>query len=359
MADRRVRVLLVVGETAGGIGRHVAVLAEQLGRHGIVAAVCGPVSALEVVGRPSGVDLEPLPALRPRPDLFLSARRRLHRLARGFDIVHAHGLRAGAVAAARPRHTPLVVTWHNAPLVRGLARTAHDGLSRYVARAADLTLGASPDLTAAALVAGARQARDTFVVAPPLPASRPRAEVRAELGVGDRPMVLGIGRLQAQKRFDVLVSAAASWRDRQDAPLVVIAGDGPDAAALAEQTTAAGAPVRLIGSRADIADLLGAADVLALPSSWEARSLVAQEAMRGGVPLVTTAVGGLPDLVGDAALLVPVGDAPALARAITQVLADAALARDLIERARRRSQAWPDVDTAVAELAATYRQLVG
>ncbi|MGN6472397.1 MAG: glycosyltransferase family 4 protein [Mycobacteriales bacterium] len=360
MADRTVRVLLVVGETAGGIGRHVAQLAERLGRNGVTAAVCGPRSALDMVGQPPGVGLEPLGVSGMRPDALLAARRRLRSLARGFDVVHAHGLRAGAVAAARPRRTALVVTWHNAALVRGTARIAHDALSRYVARAADLTLGASPDLTAAARQAGARDARDTFVVAPPLPSpSRSRDVVRAELHVGSEPMVLAVGRLQAQKRLDVLIDAAARWDASGLGPAVVVAGSGPDEAGLRSRARDKGARVRFLGARSDISDLLHAADVMALPSEWEARSLVAQEALRAGVPLVTTSVGGLPDLVGDAAVLVPVGDVAALREALQRLVADQGLRRQLADAGRARAATWPTIDESVARLAATYRELVG
>ena len=141
--------------------------------------------------------------------------------------------------------------------------------------------------------------------------------------------------------------------------MVVIAGDGPDLGGLEHQIAAAAAPVRLLGARSDVADLLVAADVVALPSSWEARSIVAQEALRSGVPLVTTAVGGLPDLVGDAAVTVPVGDYAALAAAIERVLGDSGLAARLVASGQRRAQSWPDAEQAIADLAAIYRQLLG
>ncbi|HVW80450.1 MAG TPA: glycosyltransferase family 4 protein, partial [Mycobacteriales bacterium] len=266
MADRPVKVLLVVGETEGGIGRHVALLAEQLGRHGVAAAVCGPPSALAAVGSPPGVGTAALATSRSRLDIALASRRRLRMLARGFDVVHAHGLRAAAIAAARPARIPLVVTWHNAPLMGGPRRRAYAALERYVARSASLTLGASADLTEAARRAGARQARTTFVVAPPLPpAQRSRGEIRAELGVGDRPLVLAVGRLQEQKRLDTLVAAAARWSGRDDAAQVVVAGEGPQRAALQSQIEESRAPVRLLGARSDVGDLLRAADVVALP----------------------------------------------------------------------------------------------
>jgi glycosyltransferase involved in cell wall biosynthesis len=353
-------VLLVVGETDGGIGRHVALLAEHLGRHGIAAAVSGPASALAAVGDPPGVGKALVETSRSRPDVVLSSRRKLRKLARGFDLVHAHGLRAGAIAAARPAPVPLVVTWHNAPLVGGSARRAHSLLERYVARSARLTLGASADLTEAASRAGARAARTTFVVAPPLgPAGRTREDVRAELGAGDRVVVLAVGRLQAQKRLDVLVGAATRWVGQSGGPMVVIAGSGPDEAQLRAQIATTGAPVQLLGARSDVADLLGAADVVALPSVWEARSLVAQEALRAGVPLVTTPVGGLPDLVGDAGLFAPVGDVDALGEALDRIIREPGLAARLTSDGLARAATWPTLEASVEELAAAYRDLLG
>jgi glycosyltransferase involved in cell wall biosynthesis len=250
------------------------------------------------------------------------------------------------------------VTWHNALLAAGATGLAQAGLARYVARAADLTLAASEDLATAARGAGGLAVEDTFVVAPPLPP--PRAEpaaVRAELGATGRPLVLAIGRLQAQKRFDVLVDAAAGWRDDPGAPVVVIAGAGPDEAALRAQIASTGAPVQLLGSRADVADLLGAADLVALPSQWEARALVAQEALRIGVPLVASAVGGLPQLTGRAAFLVPPGDVRALRAGIEQVLGDSAQRERMVSLGLHRASTWPDEARMVADLARKYLDL--
>ena len=82
------------------------------------------------------------------------------------------------------------------------------------------------------------------------------------------------------------------------------------------------APVTLLGHRDDVAYLLTAADVAVVSSVWEARQLFAQEALRAGVPLVATAVGGLPGLVGEAAVLVPPKDVDALDAAVRRLLAD-------------------------------------
>src|SRR5664279_3135952 len=149
------------------------------------------------------------------------------------------------------------------------------------------------------------------------PAAAAPGQVRAELGADGRPLVLCVARLHPQKGLGTLVAAAAAWRAREPVPLTVIAGSGPLEPVLRAQVEAAGLPVRLLGRRTDVADLLAAADVVVLPSRWEARALAAQEALRAGRPLVATAVGGLPALLGNAAVLVPPDDPAALAAAVS------------------------------------------
>jgi glycosyltransferase involved in cell wall biosynthesis len=352
------RVLLVLADSAGGIGRHVKTLAAGLPSRGFSVAVCAPPATLATLGLAPDVTVVAAPIGRAGPIAGRAAHRALRRAAATSDLVHAHGLRAGAAAAAAAR-APLVVTWHNAPQGGSVQRAVHAALARYVARAADLTLAASDDLAAAARTAGQGLVRSTFVAAPTLPPpARSRAQMRDELEVGERPLVLAVGRLQRQKRFDVLVEAAAAWADDPAAPLVLIAGDGPDEAKLAAQIAATRAPVRLLGARGDIAELLVAADVFALPSEWEARSLVAQEAMRAGVPLVATAVGGLPSLVGEAAVLVEVGDSTALRHAIEAVLADASYRDRLVALGRARALTWPDEPGSVDEVVRNYLDLM-
>src|SRR6185436_11858278 len=102
---------------------------------------------------------------------------------------------------------------------------------------------------------------------------------RAELGCGQRPLVVSVGRLHPQKGYAVLVSAAARWRGLTPPPAVVIAGTGPAYRELAAQISEARAPVTLLGHRTDVPDLLGAADIAVVSSVWEARQLFAQEAL--------------------------------------------------------------------------------
>ncbi|NNH24401.1 glycosyltransferase family 4 protein, partial [Pseudokineococcus marinus] len=96
------------------------------------------------------------------------------------------------------------------------------------------------------------------------------------------------------------------------------------------------APVRLLGARPDVPELLARADVFALSSTWEARSLAVQEAMAAGLPVVATRTGGLPDLLEGVGALVPVGDDRALADAVAALLADP-LARERAGRAAREA----------------------
>lgn len=369
----RGRVALVLATSTGGVGAHVADLARRLAAEGATVTVCGPsaTDALFGFSRLDGaVGFSPV-EISARTGLadtraVVALRRALS--AADPHLVHAHGLRAGMVSAlvsalagrSRRHRRPLVVTVHNAVLVRGVRGGAARLAQRTVSRFADVVLAASEDLRTAARDAGAADARLAPVAAPPLPPSqRGRAAVRAELGVpADRPLILSVGRLHPQKGYHTLVDAAARWWRRTPPPAVVIAGDGPAYLELASRISSSHAPVTLLGHRWDVADLLAAADLAVVSSVWEARQLFAQEALRAGVPLVATEAGGVPELVGEAALLVPVGDVDALDAAVTTLLEDAA-ARDRYARAgTRRAATWPTPERTLAQVVAVYRELL-
>lgn len=353
-------VLLVLAQSTGGIGRHVKALAQGLPERGVRVRICAPRESIATLGlNKIGVPVTPAPLGAVSPMAFRESRRALRAATADVDLVHAHGLRAGAGCVTFLRGSPLVVTLHNAPLKGRAWKLSHRALSRYVARSTDLTLAASDDLAADARRAGAHLVRSTFVAAPPLPPpTRTAAEIRAELGVDERPVVLAVGRLQRQKRLDVLIDAAAGWSTDAGRPIVLIAGDGPEREALAARIASTDAPVRLLGDRRDVADLLAAATVLVVSSEWEARALVAQEAMRAGVPVVTTGVGGLRSLVGEAAVIVPVDDPPALRRALDAVIADPARRERMSALGLARARTWPDEASSIDELVATYLDLM-
>ncbi|WNV77590.1 glycosyltransferase family 4 protein [Geodermatophilus sp. DSM 44513] len=372
MADRLPlhgrRVAEVLATSTGGVGTHVRAVLPALGAAGAAVRVCGPRATEELFGfTAAGAAFAPVPisaGLAPAADTRAVAA--LRRATADADLVHAHGLRAGLVAAVArrlgDRARPLVLTLHNpVPGGRGARRRLLALAERATVRGADVVLAASGDLAENAWRQGARDVRVAPVSAPPLPApTRPAARVRADLGLADgRPLVLAVGRLHPQKGYDVLLDAAARWAAGPRPPLVAVAGDGPLHGELAARIAAERLPVVLLGRRGDVADLLAAADVAVLPSRWEARSLTAQEALRAGTPLVATRTGGLPGLLGDGAELVPPGDPAALADAVAALLADPARAAALAAAGSAQAATWPDDAATARQLVALYRELLG
>ncbi|MGC5054534.1 glycosyltransferase family 4 protein [Micromonospora sp. DT48] len=356
-------VLLLLASSTGGVGQHVRSVARGLAAAGQPVLVCGPAATQEQFDfEDAGARFAPveIPASPTPADARAVGVLRRLLAAEQVSVVHAHGLRAGLVAALARPSAPLVVTWHNAVLATGIRGTLSRLVERVVARGARVTLGASADLVARAVALGAADARLGPVAAPELPAPRRRrAAVRAEFGVAaDQPLILSVGRLHPQKRYDVLVDAAARWRARTPPPVVVIAGSGPAYLPLAARISAARAPVTLLGHRTDVADLLAGADLAVVTSDWEARQLFAQEALRAGVPLVATAVGGLPELVGDAAVLVPPGDVDAVDAAVRGLLDDEAGRAELARRGAARAGTWPTEAQTLDQLLALYAELV-
>lgn len=358
------RVALVLATSTGGVGRHVGSLARGLTSAGYQVTVCGPGDTQQRFDF-SGAGARFVPVeIATGPDPVRDFRavvhlRRALREARP-SIVHAHGLRAGLVSGLARSSVPLVVTWHNLMLASGLKGAVYRVLERAVARTADLTLCASGDLVGRVLLLGGRDVRLGPVAAPVLdPPVRGRQRVRDELGVGDRPLLLSVARLNPQKSLDVLIRAAARWRERDPAPLVAIAGSGPSESTLRQLIQDTDAPVRLLGHRTDVADLIDACDIAVVTSSWEARQLFAQEVLTAGRPLVATAVGGIPELVGDAAVLVPSGDVDALDIAVVKLLDDQPRQLQLADLGRARASGWPTEQDTLRQVVALYQELTG
>lgn len=366
---RELRIALVMATSSGGVGNHVRSLAAGLVERGARVTVVGPPEIRDrfdftaTGARFLGTGFGEL----PRPTTDLATAMRLRRLLAGADVVHAHGLRAGALSGLalfplpprRGGRSRLVVTLHNAPPdVSGALRTVYPLLERVVARRADAVLGVSGDLVARMRTRGAAEVHHAVVAAPAMPPPlRSRDEVRAEVGAADRPMLLTVARLTAQKDLHTLLDAGRYWRDRDPRPLVVIAGEGPCRAALAARIEAEALPVRLLGHRGDIPDLLAAADAFVLSSRWEGPSLVIMEALRAGLPVVATRVGGIADLYAGVALLVPPGDSAALAENVARVLDEPGLAEEMQKAAGSAAAALPEEADAVRQLAGLYGDL--
>jgi glycosyltransferase involved in cell wall biosynthesis len=365
-AESRLTVVFVLGLASGGTASHVSALAAGCRAAGLAVSVLGPAPALARMA--AGTDTLAVPigdVPHPARDAAAFSRLRRRLAVRQADVVHAHGVRAGALAALaiaslRPGARPaLAVTVHNAPPDSRPARLVYTLLERICARRADVVLCVSADLLVRMRTRGATAVQ--FDVAAPqrvAPADADVAAARAELSSDGRPVVLAVARLAPQKGLDVLIDAAARWRDRDPQPRTVIAGDGLLSGDLRTRARQSDADVVFLGARDDVPALLAAADVVVVPSRWEARALIIQEAMRSGRPIVATRVGGTADLTGaDGALLIPPGEAGALASAVAAVLDDTSLAARLGTAARARSATFPTEQDAVRAALAVYAGL--
>ncbi|MHC0430490.1 glycosyltransferase family 4 protein [Streptomyces sp. O3] len=367
----QLRTVQVLGGGSAGSTAHVRSLAAGLVARGVRATVCAPPeldARYDFTG--AGATFAPVP--RRTDPMSVAA---LRAACADADLVHAHGLHAALRAslalagrATRPdgRRTPLVVTWHARGCAEGARAPVLRLLERRVARAAAVVLGTSSELVARARSRGARDARLAPIAFPvsrrtaapgPDDPDRLGHKARAELGAVDRPLLMAVGSLDRHRGYGTLLDATRAWRRLDPAPLLVVAGEGPERAALQRRIEGEDLPVRLLGRRADIPELLAAADVALLPSRWESRSVLAHEALHAGVPLVATAVGGVPELVGDAAELVPYGDADALADAVAALLADPERRARLRARGLAQAASWPTEDTTVAQILSVYDEL--
>ena len=252
----------------------------------------------------------------------------------GFDIVHVHagvtwegtmptwaarGVGAGAGAIVRTEHLPWLITEAD-------QRDDFRDVDRHVD----------------ARIAVSRSVADTFRGRPECAAplhvvengvdfarpGRSRDKVRASLGLApDAPVALAAGRFTPQKGFDLLLEAA-----RRVSPpgVVLIAGDGLGLAEAQSAIARTGAPVRLLGRREDLPDLLAAADLVVMPSRFEGLPLFALEAMAAARAVLGTDVVGTRDAVVDGVTgwLIPPEDPAVLGDAMARRLADrTALAR--------------------------------
>ncbi|WP_022916559.1 glycosyltransferase family 4 protein [Ruania albidiflava] len=356
------RIVQLTGSTTGGIRGHVRSLAAALaGDHRVILA--GPADVISDPG--AGVRVVPVP-ITDRPQVS-DARNlaRIRTVARGADVVHAHGLRAGALAAlalSTPAlaRTGLVVTLHNAPVGSGGVRTIAGGLLRAIAARADAVLGVSSDLVAWAEGHGARLAERALVPAPKtVPGTPLHGPARRALGLTmEHRLVLTVARLAPQKGLGLLADSAALLADRVPEARWLVAGGGPLLDELADQVLGENLPVILLGRRNDVPDLLASADVLVSTSAWEGQPINLQEALAAGVPVVATDVGGTGEVTGDAARLVPYADPDALTTQITAVLRDTDLADELRRAGRRRAGELPTLADALRQTLGIYARVI-
>lgn len=300
--------------------------------------------------------------IRPRPDPLrdLATVRALRRRARRGDVlaVHAHGLRAGALAAlALPRRGSaprLVVTLHNRTVGSRAQRALGGALLRILCRRADTVLAVSGDLADAARGAGARDVRIAVIPAHrPAVTGDPHPEDLAAGAPSDGGLaVLVIARLAPQKGLDTLLDAAARWARAAPGRIRVrVVGDGPEEAHLAARIHDEALDVELLGRREDVPALLATADVVVSSAVWEGQPVSLQEALHAGLPVVATDAGGTREVTGSAAVLVPVGDDAALAEAVLALLDVEELARRA-DASRLRALDLPGIEDMATQLRA-------
>ena len=366
-AGRR-RILQVCGSAAGGVRAHLADCARLLAADGHDVIVEAPAAVLD------GLDLEPARAepleIGPRPSLNDTlAVARLRRLGRRADVLHAHGLRAGALAALalgrRRGRTRLVVTLHNLTVGGRLTTLVGDRLERLIARRADLVLAVSPDLAERARELGAPQVE--LAIIPAVPTQQP-----AEPGASDAAAaedawprsgarLLTVARLAPQKGLPLLLEAAAILSREVDAGRLTaftwaLAGDGPGREQAAERIAAEQLPVTLLGRRSDAPALMEVADIVVQTSLWEGQPLTIQEALRAGAAIVATDVGGTAVTArGGAVLVAP--QAQAIAEALRTLLSDPEARTRAAERAQAAARRLPGLEDLAAQLRQTVLDL--
>lgn len=321
------RILQVLGNSAGGIARHVSHVTEALdGRDGFVIDVaCPPDLPIAMPKQP--LELRIPDGVRGHRDAIRSLRRIVG--SGPHDLVHAHGLRAGIDASLAARGLcPVVVTVHNLvrPEIAGAARAKIDRLAEpLVVRLADHVLTVSQEIADRLKRVAPRGVSKIEVLylgigdAPQVKQSR--SEVRRSLGLADDTcVVVAVARLAPQKALHVMLQALSSTRT---GPVLLVLGEGPLERELRDRARGLGLDerVRFLGFRDDVADIVAAADLFCLSSIWEGVPLAVQEAILLGVPVVSTDVGGMGEIVGDrrSGRLVPAGDASALAEAIDDI----------------------------------------
>jgi L-malate glycosyltransferase len=190
-----------------------------------------------------------------------------------------------------------------------------------------------------------------------------RAAMRAELGVEQDALVVGtVANLRRAKAYPDLLNAACEVLQRLPDVRFVTVGQGPmeaEVRALHAQL-GLGDRVLLLGHRPDAVRVMAACDVFALASLNEGLPLAVMEALALGLPVVSTAVGGIPEVVENdrEGLLVPAGRPQELAAALISVLTDSERRRRMAGAAARRGTAL-SIDTAVQRTEAVYRELAG
>jgi glycosyltransferase involved in cell wall biosynthesis len=324
-------------------------------------ALVGDLEALDVGCRCLDV--------RDERDLRWAFRLRRHLLDHPVDVLHAQSPYPAGIARLVVRTIPrrvrprIVYTLHN-------TWTSFSTPTRWLAGATyglDAADVAVSEVVRSTLRPRARRRTETVVHGIDLAGVRAsrgaRAAIRAELGLApDEPVLGTVANFRAQKDYPNLLATARLLRDRGVPVRIVAVGQGPQEAETRalHASLALGDRVILTGQRDDAVAVMAACDAFVMASNNEGLPVAIMEALALGLPVVSTAVGGIPEAVTDGVdgLLVPARDPEALAAAITRIVEDPALRARLAEGAAAAGDRY-DIRTTTARLEAIYRQVVG
>ncbi|MCB2136878.1 MAG: glycosyltransferase family 4 protein [Rhodobacteraceae bacterium] len=334
----------------GGIARHILALTASLRQKGhrvtlggTPAAWAGPKTEPGFVVLPTRYVSGDGGSLTVRLYHVAMATWRLRRwlAAQRPDLIHAHESAPALVAnlARKGLGIPLAVTYHGSEPERiagfgAIARKADIVITPSHRSAEDLVkIGGVPKERLKVLGLG--------VNPPPEDGPDEIAALRRDLlGDGER-LIITIARLERQKGIDILIETIARIIPDHPGYRFVVAGDGPDEAALREMAVARGVDGHLtfLGRVSRPLLYLRASDLFLLTSRWEALPFTIVEAFQAGIPAVAAACSGVVELIDDeVGAVVPIGDTEAIAREVTRILGDEALRARMGEAALRKSK---------------------
>ncbi len=360
--------LVVDSLEVGGAERHVVDLALALRRKGHeVAVTCSAAGELSDLLDRANVPVRALLGRLVKRRVSVTYAREIGRLVRDqrFDVVHAHIYASAAASALATLGTgvPLVVTEHTEGAWQG--RRAHL-VSRLICRRARRVIAVSSPIRRR-LIERDGVSPEKISLVPnaviPAPDTLPRSPDAPPEGWHEGPLVGVVARLQPEKGIANFLKAAARISSSCPQARFLVVGEGPLRGELLRlaDSLGLGERMRFLGHRADARDLIGLLDVLAVPSLTEGTPLTVLEAMAAGVPIVASAVGGIPDQVTHdrEGLLVPPDDPVALGDALLEVLQDPGRARRLGEAARRRADSEFAHATMVGRIQTVYGAALG
>jgi glycosyltransferase involved in cell wall biosynthesis len=249
-------------------------------------------------------------------------------------VVHSHGYKPDVLLAALgvPRRLPCIATCHSWYSSTAKLK-ALEYLDKWAVRRFDHVVAVSDeiyrDLRASGTPAGSLSRIDNAISIPVLDPNE-KDKIRREWNLApDERLIVQIGRLANSKRNALLLKAVANL-PQGTAAKVVFVGDGEEREPLYAYARELGIDDRVIfaGYRRDALAILAAADVLAITSNKEGLPIVILEAMAVGCPIITTAVGAIPQVLSpESAWIIPVDDEVALSRSLSEALTETLPAR--------------------------------